>query len=59
MLNDLCTFCGIESETVCYLFYECFITRLIWNQFSFWFLISGKHVKLTLQDVLLGTPLHL
>ena len=42
--NDLCTFWGIESETLCHLFYECF----------FWFLISGKQVKLTLQDVLLG-----
>ena len=55
MLNDLCTFCGIESETLYHLFYECFFTRLIWNKFcSFWFLISGKQVKLTLQDVLLG-----
>jgi len=53
--NDLYTFCGIESETVYYLFYECFSTRLIWNKFSsFWFLVSGKQVKLTLQDVLLG-----
>jgi len=53
--NDPCTFCGIESETLYHLFYECFFTRLIWNKFcSFWFLISGKQVKLTLQDVLLG-----
>ena len=53
--NDLCIFCGIESETLYHLFDECFFTRLIWNKFcSFWFLISGKQVKLTLQDVLLG-----
>ena len=54
--NDLCTFWGIESETLYHLFYECFFARLIWNKFSsFWFLISGKQVReLTLQDVLLG-----
>jgi len=39
---------------VYHLFYECFSTHLIWNKFSFWCLISGKQVKLTLQDVLLG-----
>ena len=53
--NDLCTFCGIESETVSHLFYECPFTSLIWNDFaSFWFSISGKRENLTLQDVLLG-----
>ena len=53
--NDLCTFCGIESETVSHLFYECPFTSLIWNDFaSFWFSISGKREDLTLQDVLLG-----
>ena len=46
--NDLCTFCGIELETVNQLFYEC-------SDFaSFWYLVSGKRVDLTLQDVLLG-----
>ena len=53
--NDLCTFCGIESETVSHLCYECPFTILIWNEFaSFWFSISGKREDLTLQDVLLG-----
>ena len=53
--NDLCTFCGIESETVNHLFYECFFTKLIWTDFaSFWYLVSGRRVDLTLQDVLLG-----
>ena len=53
--NCLCAFCGIESETVCHLFYECPFIRLIWNEFvSFWFSISGKWEDLTLQDVLLG-----
>ena len=52
--NDLCTFCEIELETVNHLFYECFLTKLIWTDFaSFWYLVSGKRVALTLQDVLL------
>ena len=35
--------------------YECSFTSQLWNDFaSFWFLVSGKRVYLTLQDVLLG-----
>jgi len=53
--NGLCTFWGVESETLYHLFYECSLTSQIWNDFaSFWFLVSGKRVDLTLQDVLLG-----
>ena len=53
--NDLCTFCGIESETICHLFFECHFSRIIWNELKFfWFSISGERVDLTLQDVLLG-----
>ena len=53
--NDLCTFCGIESETMCHLFFECHFSRIIWNELKFfWFSISGERVDLTLQDVLLG-----
>ena len=53
--NDLCPFCGIESETVHHLFYECFFTNLIWNDFtSFWYLVSGERVDLTLQDGLVN-----
>ena len=53
--NGLCTFCGVESETLYHLFYECFFKSQLWNDFaSFWFLVSGKQVDLTLQDVLLG-----
>ena len=30
-------------------------SKLIWTDFaSFWYLVSGKRVDLTLQDVLLG-----
>ena len=53
--HDLCTFCGIESETVNRIFYKCSFTKLIWNDFaSFWPLFSGKRADRTLQDVLLG-----
>ena len=53
--NGLCTFCGVESETLYHLFYECSFTSQLWNDFaSFWSLVSGKRVDLTLQDVLLG-----
>ena len=53
--NGLCTFCGVESETLYHLFNECSFTSQLWNDFvSFWFLVSGKRVDLTLQDVLLG-----
>ena len=38
-----------------HLFYECSFPNLIWTDFaSFWYLVSGKRVDLTLQDVLLG-----
>ena len=54
-LNGLCSFCGVESETLYHLFYECSFTSQLWNDFaSFWFPVSGKRVDLTLQDVLLG-----
>ena len=53
--NGLCTFCGVESGTLYHLFYECSFTGPLWNDFAyFWFLVSGKRVDLTLQDVLLG-----
>ena len=53
--NDLCTFCEVELETLYHLFYKCSFTSQLWNDFaSFWFLVSGKRVDLTLQDVLLG-----
>ena len=53
--NGLCTFCEVESETLYHLFYECSFTNQLWNDLaSFWFLVSGKRVDLTLQDVLLG-----
>ena len=52
--------CGIESETVHRLFYECFFTNLIWTDLrSFWYLVSGERVDLTLQDVLLGKLVYL
>ena len=54
--NDHSTFCRVESETLYHLFYEVSFTSQIWNDFaSFWFLVSGKQVHLTLQDVLIGT----
>ena len=53
--NGLCTFWGVESETLYHLFYECSFTSQLWNDFaSLWFLVSGKRVDLTWQDVLLG-----
>ena len=54
----LCTFCRIESETVNNLFYECFLSlfrKSDLNDFaSFWSLVSGKRVDLTLRDVSQG-----
>ena len=53
--NDLCTFCGSESETIDHLFYECSFTRRLWKEFeTFWPLLSRKREDRTLQDVLLG-----
>ena len=50
-----CTFCRVSSETVNHLFYECFHN----NQFckdskTFLFTLSGEHVELSLQNVLIG-----
>ena len=53
--NDLCTFCGIESETVNHIFYECPFTKLIWNILHpFGHCSLAQRVDRTLQDVLLG-----
>ena len=52
--DDSCTFCRVCSETVNHLFYECFHTNQFWIDFkTFWFELPGKHVELSLQDVLI------
>ena len=50
-----CTFCRVSPETVNHLFYECTCTNKFWKNFNnFWFILSGKHVEFSLQDVLIG-----
>ena len=45
-----CTFCRVN-----HLFYECTRTNKFWKDFNnFWFVLSGKHVEFSLQDVLKG-----
>ena len=44
-----------KSETVNHLLYECFHSNQFWKDFkTVWFELSGKHVELSLQDVLIG-----
>ena len=53
--DDSCTFCRVSPETVNHLFYECTHTNQFWKDFkNFWFALSGKHVELSLQDVMIG-----
>lgn len=55
VLHDTCTFCKVETETIYHLFYECPFTLLFWENFeNFWFVLSGKREKFTLQDVHIG-----
>ena len=44
--TQLCTFCGIYTETIEHLFYECNITRSIWLQLKDWLLTFGIHLEL-------------
>ena len=53
--HDTCTFCKEETETIYHLFYECPLTFLFWENFEkFWFVLSGRKEKFTLQDVYIG-----
>ena len=53
--HDTCTFCKVETETIYHLFYECPFTLLFWENFeNFWFVLSCKREKFTLQDVYIG-----
>ena len=55
VLHDTCTFCKVETETFYHLLYECPFTLLFWGNFeNFWFVLSGKREKFTLQDVYIG-----
>ena len=55
VLHDTCTFCKEKTETIYHLFYNCPFTLLFWENFeNFWFVLSGKREKFTLQDVHIG-----
>ena len=55
VLHDACTFCKVETDTIYHLFYNCPFTLLFWeNSENFWFVLSGKREKFTLQDVCIG-----
>ena len=52
VLHDTCTFCKVETETIYLLFYNCLLALPFWENFeNFWFVLSGKREKFTLQDV--------
>ena len=34
--TNLCTFCGLEPETILHLFFECPAATDIWNKLTFW-----------------------
>ena len=54
-MEDTCTFCEVQSETVYSLFYQCPLTYLFWKNFkNFWFVLSGQREELTLQDLFIG-----
>ena len=41
-----------QKPPIMHLFYECPFTLLFWENFeNFWFVLSGKREKFTLQDV--------
>ena len=47
--------CRVSSETVNLLFYECSHTDQCWKDFkNFCFALSGRHVEISFQDVLIG-----
>ena len=52
VLHDTCTIYKVEIETIYHLFYKCPFTLLFWENFeNFWFVLSGKREKFTLQDM--------
>ena len=54
-MDDLCSFCKAESETLYYVMYQCSFVTQFWNEFQdYWHQLSNQQIRLTLQDVLFG-----
>ena len=53
--NDLCTFCGNQTESLTHLFYHCSRSKHFWIEFElYWCLISNQRIRLRLENVLIG-----
>ena len=52
--TQLCTFCGIYTETIEHLFYECNITRSIWLQLKDWLFTFGIDLELDPAIIVFG-----
>ena len=56
--NDLCSFCKSQSESLNHLFFHCPYSKQFWDDLEiYWCSISGKKVRLSLQNVLLELSL--
>ena len=54
-VDELCTFCETERETLYHLLYQCTYARQFWNEFElYWHRLSNQVVHLTLENVLFG-----
>ena len=52
IIDDKCSFCNSESETLLHLLFNCVYSKLFWKDFEFYFyFLSKEFVHLSLQDV--------
>ncbi len=51
--NDLCTFCGVATESIIHLLWECDVAQQLWNQLSiFCKQKSNRNVKLSCKNII-------
>ena len=54
-LNDSCSFCSSEPETLYHFLYLCPFSVDFWRDFEvFWHQLLKENIRLSLQDVLVG-----
>ena len=53
--SDKCSFCGIYTEDLYHLFFNCSFVQAFWNVFIvWWFDLSGEYLTLSLKDIMVG-----
>ena len=58
--SDKCSFCGLETENISHLFYECSYVRSFWGQISSWIKEKLNIDKdFTIENILFGMFLHM